>query len=148
MGDCRFCCTINRFFIHPPERRKRDMTKMSLSNDQTAFEYALYMIASSYFEKPECKSVLLEKRMLIHYKEQKINKQYLFEYVCISYMDDLEKKLPTWFFKKKMEIHLVRKAGFTVVVFRNRNYIMELWGTYRGKNTVVESRLWVKKRRI
>ena len=39
------------------------MVKMNFTNSQTAFEYALYMIAASYFNKSACLSEITEKNM-------------------------------------------------------------------------------------
>ncbi len=48
------------------------MVKMNFTNSQTSFEYALYMIAASYFNKSVCLSEITEKNMLLQYKEQKL----------------------------------------------------------------------------
>ncbi|SDB03126.1 hypothetical protein [Eubacterium oxidoreducens] len=48
------------------------MEKMNFTNKQTAFEYAFYMIAASYFNKAICRSKMTEQNMLIQYKEQKV----------------------------------------------------------------------------
>ena len=80
------------------------MVKMSFTNNQTAFEYALYMIAGSYFDKATCKSKLIERNMLLQYKEQKIDKQYQMEDMCIRFMNKLAHNLPRNYFKQNMEV--------------------------------------------
>ncbi|MCR5685992.1 MAG: hypothetical protein K6G81_11345 [Lachnospiraceae bacterium] len=51
------------------------------------------MIAASYFSKAPCSTKLVERNMFLHYKEQRVKKQYEMEDICISYMDKLERKL-------------------------------------------------------
>ncbi len=41
------------------------MVKMNFTNSQTSFEYALYMIAASYFNKSDCLSEITEKTELV-----------------------------------------------------------------------------------
>lgn len=121
------------------------MMKMNLTNNQTAFTYALYMIASSYFDKTVCKNTLVERNMLLQYKEQRLNNQYEMEDICIAYMDGLKKKLPKSFFEQNMTVHF-RKNGnrITELLFVNRQYILEICGIYKGKKSVIEYRLWAK----
>ena len=121
------------------------MVKMNLTNNQTSFEYALYMIASSYFDKAECRNIFLERNMLLKYREQKLDSQYKMEDICIDYMDKLYEKLPADFLKQKIRVHLSkRKDGTTDILFVSRNYILELFGIYAGKKSVIECRFWVK----
>lgn len=122
------------------------MAKMNLTNNQTAFEYALYMIASSYFDKTVCQSIIQERKMFVQYKQQKFEKQYHMEDICIRYMDELQKKLPEWFFEKQMIVRLVVKNGFTVVTFQNRKGVLELWGAYKGNKTNIHARVWMKEK--
>ena len=121
------------------------MMKMNLTNNQTAFTYALYMIASSYFDKAVCRNPLQERNMLLQYKEQKLSNQYDMEDLCIAYMDELQKKLPESFFKQNMTVHF-RKNGnrITELLFVNRQCILEIYGVYKGKKSVIDCRLWVK----
>ena len=122
------------------------MVKLNFTNNQTAFEYALFMIASSYFDRVECKNKLLEKNMLLQYKEQKLESQYRMEDFCIAYMDGLQKKFPTQIFKQNMKVHFRKeKNGTTGVIFVSRKYILQFHGVYVGKKSNIDCRLWVKK---
>jgi len=40
------------------------MVKMNFTNNQAAFEYAMYMMLGSYFRKASCKNKLMEKKAL------------------------------------------------------------------------------------
>ena len=47
------------------------MVKMNFTENQTAFEYAMYMMFGSYFDKAVHKNKILEKKMRVQYMEQK-----------------------------------------------------------------------------
>lgn len=87
------------------------MVKMNFTNSQTSFEYALYMIAASYFNKSDCLSEITEKNMLLQYKEQKLNSQYQMEEICIEFMDNLVSKIPSRFFKRSVAVKLNKTAS-------------------------------------
>ena len=118
------------------------MVKMNLTNNQTAFEYALYMIAASYFDKAVCMSYFTEKSMLLQYKEQKLDKQYQMEDVCIRFMDGVAEALPEKFFKQNMQVRLNKKEGApTEIRFENEDYTLCCIGNYAGKKSKIEYRV-------
>ncbi len=119
---------------------------MNVTNNQTAFEYALYMIAASYFNKVTCNSLINEKYMLLQYKEQKLDKQYQMEETCIRYMDELKKKFPKDFFQQNMNAKIRRhgKAAPTDIFFANDQYVIRFRGIYAGRKPQIEYRLWMK----
>ena len=121
------------------------MVKVSFTNDQTAFDYALYMIASSYFEKTKCRSMFTERNMLLQYKEQKLDKQYQFEEICIHFMDKLQRIIPKEVFSQEMSIRLRRQVGKpTIIYFISDKYIVRFYGKYVGRRTKVEYQVWSK----
>lgn len=122
------------------------MVKMSFTNNQTAFEYALYMIAGSYFDKATCKSKLIERNMLLQYKEQKIDKQYQMEDMCIRFMNKLAHKLPHNYFKQNMEVHLVRRqSGKPMeIIFANNTCMIDFICRYAGNKSKIDYRFWTK----
>lgn len=121
------------------------MNKMKLTNDQTAFDYALYMIASSYFEKATCRNHLLEQKMLVQFKEQKLNSQYAMEETCIRYMEELEKRLPWWFFLGNAGVWFEIHGGRTTIVLKTEECALEIYGTYRKNHCDIGSKVWIKK---
>lgn len=125
------------------------MVKMNFTNNQTAFEYVLYMIAASYFDKTVCTSKLTERNMLLQYKEQKLNKQYQMEDFCINFMEDLISKLSQEFFKQNMEVHLIRRATAerTEIVFMNDNSIIAFRAIYAGRKSQIKYKIWMRKPR-
>ena len=123
------------------------MVKMNFTDDQTAFEYALYMMAASYFKKTTCVSQLLERKMLLQFKEQKLNTQYQMEEICIEFMDNLAKTLPAGFFRQDMEVQLNKRnaAGLTEIIFMNEKSAITFKGKYAGKKSQIEYQIWGKR---
>lgn len=119
------------------------MVKMNFTNNQTSFEYALYMIASSYFDKATCKSGVLERKMLIQYKELKLDKQYQMEEICISFMDELVAKMPKHFFNRNVTVKLNRiHSGLTEIIFIDKHIVFALQAKYAGKKPTIKYRTW------
>ncbi len=122
------------------------MVKMNFTNNQTAFEYALYMIAASYFDRTICISRVTERKMLLQYKEQKLNKQYQMEDICIEFMDDLAKKLPADFFNRTVEVKLNRMTSriIEIIIGDNQSFIV-FRAIYAGKKSEIQYQIWRKK---
>ncbi len=119
-------------------------TNKQVTNQQ-AYEYALYMIATSYFRSAKCLSKRLEKRLLMEYKELKLQKQYEMEQSCISYMNSLKKQLPHKVFAGDVVVRMVRLNPYrTGLEIRGDHFVLELFGIYRGKRSECFHRLWVK----
>ena len=123
------------------------MTKTNFINDQRTFEYALYVIASSYFNKTSCKTKLTESSMLIQYKEQKLDKQYKMEEFCEAYMEELAYKLPHIIFEQNMTVHLRRKSSNlpTEILFKSEQFIIIFSCLYAGKKSEISYKIWEKK---
>ena len=122
------------------------MVKMKFTDNQTAFEYVLYMIAASYFNKTVCKTKLMEQNLLLQYKEQKPDNQYKMEETCIKYMDGLAKRLPKKFFSQNMDVRLRRHTGseLTEIFFENRRCSVSFYGVYAGKRSKIYYKITVK----
>lgn len=122
------------------------MVKMNFSDNQTTFDYVLYMIAASYFDGAECRNKLLERSMMLQYKEQKLDTQCRMERICIDYMERLQKKFPAKFFRQKMQVCFRRKEnGARDIYFVSDRYILKFAGIYDGRDTRINGNLWVKK---
>ena len=123
------------------------MEKMKFTDNQAAFDYAIYMIASSYFAKTECSNKMLENKLLFQYKEQSTDRQIKMEEICISYMNQLKKKLPKQLFRQEMKIHFRKEDKVpSKIYFMNKDYIVCLQGIYMGKNSTIDCQLWTKKK--
>lgn len=65
------------------------MRNMSNENLQKAFDYALFMIATSYCNtQPEMLTKSLEGKLYLHYQDIPKEKQYKMEEICIRYMEN------------------------------------------------------------
>lgn len=119
---------------------------MNFTDDQRAFEYALYMIASSWFDRSVCLSKMTEANMLLQYREQRLNTQYRMEEICIRYMEGLENKLPVDFFRQKMEVRLRHSAssGMTEILFSNERSSIAFRGIYLGNRSRIRCRVHIK----
>ena len=111
-------------------------------NDQKAFEYALYMIASSYFDKAVCTTQLTERNLLLHYKEENTRKQFEMEDFCIRFMNKLERRLGTGFFENNVFVKLVRKNENSpvLIVFSNEGMSLKLSVPYTEKKRLIRYR--------
>lgn len=119
-----------------------------ITDNQVAFEYAIYMMVGSYFQKTVCKTDWQEKKLYIHYKEQKESKQYIMEDVVIRYVEkELLEKLPKGIWKETMQVHLVgRENGTqTEIQFWGDKYLLRVMGDFQGKkNSRIDYRLSAK----
>lgn len=102
---------------------------------QMAFEYALYMMASSYFEeKPICRSGWMEGKLYFHYQMTKEKEQYQLEDACIRYLEqELWNSVPKELWQASgVEAKLTRRCGanYTELLFRNQDIALQLLGRY------------------
>lgn len=121
------------------------MKKMNVSNNQAAFEYAIYMIASSYFDKATCKANDKLGNLMIYYRETKVETQYVMEEVVDTFMKALVRKLPKEFFQD--EVHVSFKPmedGTTRICFQGERSALFLNGAYAGKGTKIYSVIGTK----
>ena len=119
------------------------MRKFKLTTTQTAFEYAFFMIASSYFEKVRNISACTEESMHLWYREQSPEKQCRLERFCISYMEKLMQRLPKRIFTQKMQVQLIRRDnGLTEIVFRSRDVILSFYAIYAGRRSVIDLKVY------
>ena len=124
------------------------MVKMNFTNNQTAFEYAIYMMFGSYFDKTSCKNPLLEKKMHVQYQEQKEQKQIEFENICIRFMEkELLPNTPKKFWEQKVEVKFcpTKWDGIQDIQFHGSEYVLRVRGIYRGKHkTDIHYGVWQK----
>ena len=126
------------------------MVKMNFTDNQTAFEYTIYMIVGSYFKKTTCLSTLQERSMRLQYCEQKLENQYRMEDVCISYVErELLSKLPESFWNREMEVHFVKECsgGISEIRFTSDDCILWIRGLYEGKHSELFHAILVKNRK-
>lgn len=124
------------------------MLKMNFTNNQTAFEYAMYMMLGSYFNKTSCKNHLLEKKMRLHYWEQKEKQQIELEKLCIRFVEkELVPHLPKDIWENGVEVKFcpTKCKGVQDIQFHGPEYILRVTGIYRGKHhTTIHHEVWRK----
>ena len=88
------------------------MMKMNFTNNQVAFDYVLYMIVGSYFDKTTCdRAQLQEKKMFLQYKEQKLNNQFAMEDACIVFAEqELLPNIPEKFWEQQAEVRIRKRT--------------------------------------
>ncbi len=115
------------------------MDRINLTSDQAAFEYVLYMIAASYFEKATCVTDLTERKLLLHYKDQKENAQLNMESYCIRFMEGFEDRLGKNFFAKDVRVRLIREKEDRPisVIFTGEDMELKLSALYRRNHSII-----------
>lgn len=117
------------------------MVKMNFTDNQTAFEYALYMMLGSYFDKAVCKNQLLEKKMYVQYLEQREKNQIQMENICIRFVEKkLFSLLPEELWKQQVEVQIVPSdfKGVREIQFLGPEFTLRAKAIYRGMgNTTI-----------
>jgi len=114
---------------------------------QEAFDYALYMMATSYFGKATCKSGLHEKKLCIAYRETKEKFQYLMEDLVIDFLEkEILPQLPKEIMEQPTTVYLFREkeSPCTEIRLCIGDYILRLAAIYRGKKTEFKHQLWCR----
>ena len=111
-------------------------TKMNIVDGQMAFEYVVYMILGSYFDKAICKNKLQEKKMYFQYMQQKDKAQIQMEEYCIRFVERvLMPQLPPELWSQQVEVKFVPTSvqGMREVQFIGPDFALRASGIYRGK---------------
>ena len=123
----------------------KPVKKVTKTDDQTAFEYILYMIADSYFDKTECTNSALERKMRSRYWGMKPETQYRAEALCDAYVrEKLLSTLPEAFRKDRVQVRLIPYARCAryEIRFESWEYILRLRGEYKGRKSKISCQLW------
>lgn len=127
---------LNTTSTKKPVNRVMDARKLERAKDtQKAFEYALYSILSTCFQKADCDSPVLEDKLKIRYKAVKEDARDLIDEACIRYIENqLQSCLPKAVFDQAVTVKLVRKAHWdkTILRFEGPTYCLDLTGKYIG----------------
>lgn len=120
--------------------------KFNIVDKQAAFEYVLYMMLGSYFDKVACCSPMYEKKMHMQYQQQKEESQIQMEDFCIRFVEkELMPQLPEDFWKQQMEVRFLptNVKGMREVQFIGADYALRVSGIFLGqKNTNMHYEAW------
>lgn len=108
----------------------------NFKDNQKGFEFALYMMASSYYMSAKCSSKMMENKLNICYHEESHKLQYEQEDIALSYMDRLIEVLPKEVFKENV-IVLMRKqyaSGRTQITFVGSKFSLHMLCDNRTKS--------------
>ena len=114
--------------------------------NQMAFDYAMYMIATSYFDEVACNNSILTNRLYLRYAELKAEKQFVLEEQCIRHMEEkLLPRLPKQFLEAKVTVKLlpVQDSNQTALLIQSEFGKILMVTRYRGKNSKVSSKLYL-----
>lgn len=120
------------------------MVKMNFTDKNVAFDYAIYMIVGSCFDRTTCSNTLLEKKMRLQYLEQKTEQQYRMEDTCISFAENvLEKELPEEFWKREAKVSFHRNEGEpSEVRFSCGGYVLAVSRKGSGRRQAVQYKVY------
>ena len=125
------------------------MIKMNFTNTQTAFEYVIYMMLGSYFNRTSCKNILLEKKMRFMYWEQREKSQIEMEKICIRFVEkELLPQLSEHIWSQDVEVKFspTRFKGYQDIEFHGEDFRLRVRAIYRGKfDTVIEHEIRYKE---
>ena len=125
------------------------MKNAKYSDNQTAFNYVIYMMIGSCFDRTVCRDRYREQQMHFHYREQKAEQQYRMEEICIRYAENILQKLPQEIFSQRVTVRFVteRQSGWKAVAFVGKDCALLVGGEYRGGKTRLYHRVIFRKQK-
>lgn len=120
---------------------------MNQMEKQRAFEYSMYIMLSSYFDKPICNTQLQEKKLCLAYQELKENAKQDYDEKSINIIEkELLPKLPKSFLDQQLEFSLVGRENtpFTEIRLQNEDYMLRLRSRYAKCAPKMVYEIWQK----
>lgn len=109
---------------------------------QKAFEYAMYEMIGSYFNRATCESKLQEENLKLYFMEQGLQKQYQFEDTCIAFAEKvLSKNFPEEAWNKDVTVKFVKNpyCDLTDIYFTSKDYSLRIFGEYTGRKSRIHA---------
>ena len=107
------------------------------TNNQNAFNYAVYMMLGSYFKQMEAVSECYVQKLYLYYVENKRERQYSFEDIAIRFVERvLQKQLP------EVLVSFFARDGRNYVAFQGARYTLVVQNDYRGARTKLQYQLY------
>ena len=125
---------------------------MNKMEKQRAFDYSMYVMLSSYFNKTSCTTNMQKQKLYLAYQELKeAEKQKLDEKSIKLIEKELLPNLPEWFFNQQMEVSLIgSEEEYTEIRLQNRYYVLRIKTLYNNKNKnkpVLAYEVWKRNRK-
>ncbi len=103
------------------------------SNPQESFEYAMYLIFSSYFKKTTCESHFYEQKLRLNYRETKLDTQYKMEDFCERKAKIVFNRLPARIADSEVKVSFILCEGYYPEIrFIGNDFIFRLTGACNG----------------
>ena len=110
---------------------------MNKTEKQRAFDYSMYIMLSSYFNKTVCATNMQQQKLYLAYQELKDTEKQQFDEKSVQLIEkELLPKLPSWFFNQQMQVLLLGTEDdeYTELRFQNRYYVLRVKVFYDNKN--------------
>lgn len=113
------------------------------TNNQNAFNYAVYMMLGSYFKQMEAVSESYVQKLYLYYVENKRERQYSFEDIAIRFVERvLQKQLPEEIWQERVLVSFFARDGRNYVAFQGARYTLVVQNDYRGAHTKLQYQLY------
>jgi len=120
---------------------------MNQTERQRAFDYSMYVMLSSYFDKTVCTTRMQEKKLCIAYQELKEDAKQDYDEASIKIIEEeLLPKLPKCFVNQQMDLALLGKEddACTEIRLQNDNYVLRVKSRYTKKAPKMVYEIWRK----
>ena len=120
---------------------------MNQTEKQRAFDYSMYIMLISYFDKTFCTTHLQEKKLCLAYQELKEEHKQIYDEKSIRLIEEeLLPKLPKRFLEQQMELALLGSADVpgTEIRLQNDNYVLRIKSRYDRKRPGLAYEVWRK----
>ena len=114
---------------------------------QRAFDYSMYVMLNSYFDKAVCTSDLQRKKLSLAYQELKDEDKDFFDAQSIAIIEkELLPNLPAGFTEQKMQLSLVGSDDkmYTEARLSNDMYVLRIKARYAKRGTKLVHEVWKK----
>ena len=121
---------------------------MNQMEKQRAFDYSMYIMLSSYFDKSTCTTSLQEKKLCLAYQELKEEAKQEYDEKSIKIIEEeLLPKLPKRFLNQQMELALVGREdrASTEIRLQNDDYVLRVKSRYAKRVPELVYEIWRKK---
>jgi len=121
---------------------------MNQTEKQRAFDYSMYVMLSSYFDKTVCTTKLQEKKLCLAYQELKEDVKQDYDESSIRIIEkELLPKLPKKFMHQQMNLTLLGSAdkACTEIRLQNEDYVLRVKSRYSKRAPKMVYEVWRKK---
>ena len=122
---------------------------MNQLEKQRAFDYSMYVMLNSYFDKAVCEGSLQKQKLCLAYQELKEEDKQAYDGLSIRVIEEeLLPNLPKYFLQQSMKMVMVGKDDKMCTEFRLRNadYLLRVKAKYDKKKPVLLYEVWHREK--